>query len=236
MPDIDRDRLANGPRRRARPLRPRAPALTRAVRAGPRLARQRRADDVDGQVGRRAPGLRGVRPRGADRGRRRPHVRRLRARRHRRDGGPLARADGQGHRAPRRRRGRHHRHAPDRGRGVGGGGARTPLRPAAVELRADRDRREPLGASPVPRDRRAPVRPGLQPLLPRLGRRVVRHTRQRRAPALTARERRPRRRPDDHHARRGVQRPRRREGPARRRTGRVRPHRAGAHEHRDRPA
>ena len=42
---------------------PRAPALARAVRAGARVAGRRRADDLDGQVGRRPPGVRRRRPR-----------------------------------------------------------------------------------------------------------------------------------------------------------------------------
>ena len=77
--------------------------------------------------------------------------------------------------------------APHRGRGVGRRGARAPLRPAVVELRADRDRREPLGAAAVPRRHRAAVRARLQRLLPRLRRRDLRHPRRRRRPRVARR-------------------------------------------------
>ena len=69
------------------------------------------------------------------------------------------------------------------------------LRRGAVELRADRDRRQPLGAAAVPRGDAAPVRARLQPLLPRVRRRDLRHPR-RRAAAVARGQRRPRRRPD----------------------------------------
>ena len=51
---------------------------------------------------------------------RRSHLRRLRARRHRRDGRPLAAGHRRGRATPARGPRRHHRHAPHRGRGVGG--------------------------------------------------------------------------------------------------------------------
>jgi glutamate-1-semialdehyde 2,1-aminomutase len=113
------------------------------------------------------------------------------------------------------------------------GGATLMLRRAAVELRADRDRRQPLGAAAVPRDHSAPVRARVQPLLPRLRRRDLRHARRR--PATVARrQRRARRRSDADHPGVRVQRPRRRRAAARRRTGRLRAGRAGADQHRHR--
>jgi hypothetical protein len=87
MTEIDRRRLATVHQAELETLRARASALARAVRARPRLTRERRADDVDGEVGRRSPGLCGDGARRDDRGRRRRRLRRLRAGRHRRDGG-----------------------------------------------------------------------------------------------------------------------------------------------------
>ena len=105
----------------------------------------------------------------------------------------------------------------------------------AVELRADRDRRQPLGAAAVPRGDAAPVRARLQLLLPRVRRRDLRHAR-RRAAAVAGGQRRPGRRPDATTRGLRVQRPRRRRAPARRRAGRLRAGRARADQHRHRPA
>ena len=96
-------------RRRARPLRRRAPPQPRAVRAGPRGHAGWRPDELDGQVARAVPGLRG---RGVGRPlprRRRPRLRRPLPRRHRRDDGPLAAADRRDGARPGRPR--HHRDA-----------------------------------------------------------------------------------------------------------------------------
>ena len=186
-------------------------------------------------MGRRAPGLRRHCPRREDRGRRRPRLRRLLAGRHRGDGRALAAADRRRRAAPARRAGRRDADAPHRGRRVGRRGADAALRRRAVELRADRDRRQSLGPAAVPGGDAAPIRPGLQLLLPRVRRRDLRHPR-RGAAALARGQRRPRRRPHADHARLRVQRPRRRRAPARRRPGRVRARRARADQHRHRPA
>jgi hypothetical protein len=84
----------------------------------------------------------------------------------------------------------------------------------------------------VPRGDAAPVRAGLQLLLPRVRRRDVRHPR-RRAAALARRQRRASRRPHADHARLRVQRPQGRRAPARRQAGRVRAGRARADQHLD---
>ena len=88
--------------------------------------------------------------------RRRPHLRRLRPRRHRRDGRPLPRAHRRRRPPPGRGGRRHHRHAPHRRRRLGGRRADPPLRRAPLVVRPDRHRRQPLGAAPgPPRDRPA---------------------------------------------------------------------------------
>src|SRR4051794_39538293 len=107
-------------------------------------------------MGRLAPAVRGPRRRGEGRRRGRPPLRRLRAGRHRRDGRSLARACRRRRRAAPGRTGRRDRDAADRGRHVGRRRARAALRHPAVELLADRDRREPLGAASVPRDDERP--------------------------------------------------------------------------------
>ena len=91
------------------------PALARAARGGAREPPGRRADVLDDDVAGRLPALPGARVRRDDRGRRRSRVRRLLPRRHRRDGGPLARADDA---RDQRHRGHHH-DAAHRGRRVG---------------------------------------------------------------------------------------------------------------------
>ena len=97
---------------------------------------------MDAQVARRLPG---VRPRGerrALRGRGRDRVRRLLPRRHGRDDRPCSRAHGAGD----RRAGGpwDHVDASERGRPLGVRGARAPVRPSVVAVRAERHRREPF--------------------------------------------------------------------------------------------
>ena len=78
--------------------------------------------------------------------RRRPRLRRLLPRRHRRDGRPRSGADDRRRRAPDAPR--HHPHAPDRGRGLGRRGADPPVRGRRVAVRAVGERRESLGPPP----------------------------------------------------------------------------------------
>ena len=238
-----------GPRAHAERRRPDAPARphgarARALRAGPSAfaralrARQgqpagRRPDAVDERVGGLIPRLRGRGTRGSLHRRRRPRVRRSVPRRHRCD--DRSRAEGGG-RGDRRAGGQgHHAHAPDRGRGVGRRRDAAAVRPAVLAVLPDRDRREPLHDPAGPGDHGAPQDPGVQLLLPRLGRRDDPHDRGRRARTAT-RERRRARRSHADHARRRVQRRRGARGGARARGRRVRPCRTGPHEHRDRPA
>ena len=103
---------------------------------------------------------------------RRPRVRRLRARRHRRHGRPLAARHRRGDRPPERPR--HHGDDADRGRRLGGGGARAPLRPAAVVVHAHGHRRQPLGDPARPPGHEPPQDPRLRLVLPRQRRRGVR--------------------------------------------------------------
>jgi hypothetical protein len=140
--DFFRGRPAPAPGTGARAVRARASALEGALGACPRLAPLRRADAVDGSLGRR---LRRLRGRGARRPlprRRRPRVRGLLPRRHRGDDRPFARAHGPGGR--RAGEGRDHADAAERGRDLGRGRARAALRAAAVAVRGDGYRREPL--------------------------------------------------------------------------------------------
>ena len=191
--DARLDRRPNPPRVPPSPARSGASSRpTRArrssshARAG--LAARRRADALDDAVGR---------ARSRSSSRRRPgraltdvdgdRVRRPLPRRHRRDDRPRARR-----RSPRRSRSRRARgitlDAADRGRDLGRRGAGAPLRPAALAVRADRDRRQPV---------RAPARPARSPaarrslvhqlVLPRHRRRDVRRRsrRRHRVPAAT---------------------------------------------------
>ncbi len=109
--------------------------------------------------------------------RRRPRLRRLLPRRHRRDGRPRPRADhrrGRTTAAP-----RDHPHAPDRGCRLGRRGADPPLRRRRVAVRPVRVRRQSLVAATGP-PRHRPVQGGRpRPLLPRLGRRGDRDARRR---------------------------------------------------------
>ena len=86
-------------------------------------------------------------------------------------------------------------HAAERRRGVGRRGDGAPLRAAAVAVRADRDRREPVRAALGARDHRAAEDRRAQLVLSRLGRRDVRPTGRRPVPCARAGQRRPGRRP-----------------------------------------
>ena len=178
------------------------------------------------------------RPGQPDHRRRRPHLRRLRARRHRRDGRALARGP---------------RSTPSSAGSASSGGITTMLPSEDAQwvgaeltrrfglplwsLHAHRHRRQPVGRAAGPAGHRAPEDPRLRVLLPRLGRRGVRRARSRRQGAS------PRRATsappvaldlttrvaefNDLEPRRARARPRRRRGD---------PHRAGADQHRHRPA
>jgi hypothetical protein len=110
-------RRAAAPGTGARAVRAGAPALEGARGACPRLAPLRRADAVDGPMGRRLPRLRSGGTRRPLPRRRRPRVRRLLPRRHRGDDRPFARAHGPGGRGA--GEARDHADAPERGRGSG---------------------------------------------------------------------------------------------------------------------
>ena len=167
------------PRSRAGGIHAGPPAQPRPLRGGGQPLRPG-PHDLDEHVDRWLPALPRQRAGQPHHRRRRAHVHRLRARRHRRDGGPLPRADGRSGDAADGRARRHHHDAADRGRAVGGRGADPPLRAAAVVLHALRDRRQPLGDPPRPAGDRPAQDPGLRLLLPRLGRRGVRAARSRR--------------------------------------------------------
>ena len=98
----------------------------------------RRADELDGAVGRRFPLFLEEAIGRAGRRRRRARVRRPLPRRHRRDGGPRARADRRG--GERAGRARPDHDAADRGRDRGRRRARTALRPPVLAVRALRRR------------------------------------------------------------------------------------------------
>ena len=235
MPDLDRSRLARllaAEQEAYTEHHPRSRELfeqgDQPLRPGP--------DDVDEQVERRLPALPRPRPGQPDHRRRRPHLRRLRARRHRGDGRSLPAGDGRGGRAPDGRLGRPHDDAAHRRRPVGRRGADPTLRAAAVELHPVGHRREPLGGAPGPAGHRAPQDPRLLVLLPRVGRRGLRDPRPRGQGAVAPRQRRSPGRPRPHDARRDVERPRVARARARPRRRRGGPHRAGADEHRHRAA
>ena len=84
---IDRARLSELMERERALFRERHPTEPSAVRGGPGLAPLRRADELDGPLARRPPGVRRRRRGRAVHRRRRQRVRRLLPRRHRRDGG-----------------------------------------------------------------------------------------------------------------------------------------------------
>ncbi len=115
--------------------------------------------------------------------------------------------------------------------------AGAPLRPAALAVRAHGHRREPLRDPARPRAHRPPEDPGLQLVLPRHRRRDVRR-RSTATRSVVAREGNVgppvAARGDD--AGRRVERRRGARARARARRRRLRPRRAGADEHRDRPA
>ena len=155
------------------------PALGGAPRARERQPARRRADALDGQVGRALPAVRRDRVRRPFRLRRRPRLRRLLPRRHGRHGRPRPGADDRRRRTPAAPR--RHAHAPDRGRRVGRRGADPTVRCRIVAVRVVGVRCQSLGAPS-----RAPHQRPLQgrrprPLLPRVRRRGDRDPRRCRA-------------------------------------------------------
>ena len=139
--------------------------------------------------------------------RRRPRLRRLLPRRHRRHGRPRAGPDDRGRRAPDPPR--HHPHAPDRRRGLGRRGADPAVRRRFVAVRPLGQRCQPLGPAPRTPHHRPVQGRRPRPLLPRVGRRGDRDAgaRRRRRPGPRLGRSPGRRRPDD--PRRRVQRRRR---------------------------
>ena len=106
-----------------------------------------------------------------------------------------------------------------------------------LAVRPDRHGRQPLAAADLPPGDRAAEGAGVQLVLPRLGRRGVRHARRRRRACARARATSgPAVDPAADHARGRVQRHRVRRGGARPRRRGVRADGAGAHEHRHRAA
>ncbi len=231
---IDRDRLHELLDCRGRPVRRASSRLPRPLRAGPDPPARRRADELDDALGRPLPAGRRRSPRALVHLRRRAHVPRLLPGRHRRHGGPLARAHG-ARRQEAARAGHDHHAALDQRR-LGGRGARPALRPALLAGGHDGHRRQPLRPAHRPPHHRPAQGAGLQLVLPRLGRRDVHHHRPRRRPGRAARQRRAGGRREPHHQGRRVQRRRgAREGAGARRRRR-RAHRAGADQHRHRAA
>ena len=158
-------------RARARAL-PRAhAALARARRGGAGRADLRRADALDGQVGRRLSALLRRGARRAHHRRRRPRVRRLRARRHGLDAGHSPGADRARGRPAHRRARRRDDDDAHGGLDLGGRRAAPALRPAVLAVRADGDRRQPLRAAHRAPDPAPAQGARLQLVLPRLGRR-----------------------------------------------------------------
>ncbi len=149
---VDRAEARRVDRARARAVRRGALPIARALRGGPREPAGRGADELDDDVAGRPPDLRGRGPGRVDHRRRRQHLRGSLPRRHRRDGGPRARGDGGCRRRPLPPR--RDDDAADRGRGLGRGRARAPLRPAAVAAHADGHRRQPLRDPHGPPDHR----------------------------------------------------------------------------------
>ena len=235
--DHDHRPRSAGPahRDRARPVPRREPGLTGPLRRR-RPPLRSGAHDVDGEVERWLPPLPRPGPRQPGGGRGRPHLCRLRARRHRGDGGAQPTGDGGGgHPADPRPR-RAHRDVADRRRRVGRRGAHPSVRSDAVVLHVERHRRQPVGGPAGPPGHRADQDPHLRVLLPRVGRRDLCVAGARRGGHRPRRQRRSARpaRPDD--ARRRVQRPGRRRARAGPRRRRRHPRRAGPHQHRHRPA
>ena len=130
---------------------------------------------------------------------------------------------------------RHHLHAADRGRRSGS--ARSWHRRFGLpywQFALTRDRRQPLRHPARPAAHRAAEDPGLQLVLPRHRRRDLRHPATTARPSPRAGQRRPAGRPGAHDEGRRVQRPRRARGGARARRRRLRARRAGADQHRHR--
>ena len=148
------------------------PALARRSRSGAcgRPVR-RRADDLDGEDRRWLPAVLPGRVGQPGRRPRRARARRLLFGRHRRHGRALAAGDGRrGHRSFRRGR-RGNDDDADRGRRHRRRRAEPPLRPAPVELLADRHGCQPVGDPSQPRRYRPAEDPRQQLVLPRQRRR-----------------------------------------------------------------
>ncbi len=103
----------------------------------------------------------------------RPHVHRLRARRHRCDGRPFTRADRTGGAGADRHPGRYHDDVAERGCRVGRRGTDQAFWSADLVLHAERDRCESLGDPARPARHRTAEGTCVLLLLPRVGRRGV---------------------------------------------------------------
>ncbi len=175
IPHPPRPRLAprsSFPDPRARRLRAPQPALRRTRRQGAPTPAVRRATALDDRLGHAVCPARGPRPGCPGDRCGRPHPDRFLPGRHRRHVRPRAgaggcRAAGPGH-------ARLHHHAGHGRRVCGRCGAGRALRPAAVAVRHERHRRQPLHRALDPRRHRAPEAAGVQRLLPRHDRRRVR--------------------------------------------------------------
>ncbi len=201
----------DAPRGRARRARSPHPCVARGVRCG-RPPPGRCAHDVDEQVVGRLPAVPRDRPWQPRDRHRRPRVRRLRPRRHRLDGRALARRHGRGSAGAHRSRRRHHHDDAQPRRRVGRRRPHPPLRHAPVVVQPDGDRRQSLGAPAGPDGHRTAEGDGLLVLLPRVGRRDVRHHGRRRRSRSPRWQRRAGRAGQPDHARRRVQRHRVRRG------------------------
>ena len=232
-PAVDRSRLEGLVARELERFAESNPQSRQLFERAKRLAARRRADELDGEVGRGLPALPPRGDRRAGRRRRRPRVRGLLPRRHRCDGRARAAGDGRG----RRRSGgpRRHGDASERGRDRCGRGAVAPLRAARLAVHALRDGCQPLRAPAGAGDHAASEDPRLRLLLPRHRRRDIRDA-GRRPGRCARRQRRSAGRPGADHEGRPVERRRRAGAGARARRRRVRARRAGADEHRHRPA
>ena len=234
---LDRDRLRGLIERERAALRDDPHELARALRAGGPQPARRRAHELDGEVGGRPPRVRRARARGAE----------------------IVDVDGHhyvdfclgdtgamaGHAPPADRGARSSAQAqrgntlmlPTEDAVVGRRGAAAALRAGALAVHAVGDRREPRRHPARAPGHRPAEDPGLQLLLPRHRRRDLHHAARRTAaPGRATGNVGPPVDPRGDDQGRRVQRPRGARGRARARRRRLRAGRAGADQHRDRPA